>query len=245
MNSLKQQTLKSVRWTSFHAIVRGAMGPLTLIFKSRFLNPEEFAYLSIILIVIGLFRLLENFGISQAIIQKDVISKEANSTIFLFNIVFNTFLALIVFFNAGFIDQFYSMPKLEYYLQLVSIIVLINGPSLLFRAHLEKELHFKQLAIIDIIVSIINFIVLILLLYFNYGVLAVVYSSILSTFFTSMSIIIYSNIIIPIKLNFYFRFSILRSFLRFGAFVSGKQLLTFTAERLDELVIGYFLTPEI
>jgi O-antigen/teichoic acid export membrane protein len=34
-------------------------------------------------------------------------------------------------------------------------------------------------------------------------------------------------------------------FLRFGIFVSAKQLMTYTAHRLDEVVIGYFLAPEI
>ncbi|MGM0641805.1 MAG: oligosaccharide flippase family protein [Thermotogota bacterium] len=245
MNSLKKQTIKSIKWTTFQTIIAGIIGPVTLIFKSRFLSPEKFGYLSIILIVIGLFHLLENFGFSQAVIQRDKITKQESSTIFFFNIFFTTLLAIIVFFIADWIAIMYSIPELEHYLQLVSLIVFINGPSHLFRAFLEKEIFFKHLSIISIVRNIINLVSIIVLLYLDFGVLGVVYAHILSTLFATGAIIVFSVKLTSVKLSVFFKVAQLYPFLRFGFFVSGKQLLTFGSQRLDELLIGYFLSPEI
>lgn len=242
---LKKQAITSIRWTTFQTVFAGVIGPITLIFESRFLSPVDFAYLSIVLVVIGIFSLVENFGLSQAIIQKGIVSKQESSSIFVFNIFFTALLAAFVYIASNWIGQVYSMPSLDHYLKLVSIIVFVNGPSLLFRAFLEKEIRFKQLSIVEISRSCINFVGIIVLLYLDFGVLGVIYANILSTIVASGAIIFYAVKLTTVELSFYFRFYHLHPFLRFGFFVSGKQTLTFAAQRLDELVIGYFISPEV
>ncbi len=245
MSTLKSQAVKSIKWTTLQTITVGLTGPVALILKSWYLLPEGFAHLSIILIVIGLFKLLENFGISQAIIQKDHITIRESSSIFWFNIFLSSFLALIILLAAPFIAGFYNMPALEHYLKVASVIVLINGPSLLFRAFLEKAILFKQLSIINIIQNTINLAALLLLLYLGFGVLGVVYAYIISTVSATLMVIAASLKRTSIGVNLYFKPSALYPFIRFGAFVSGKQLLTFITHRVDELVIGYLMSPEI
>lgn len=245
MTSLKNQAVTSIKWTSVQTVFVGSIAPITLVIKSRFLTPDEFAYLSIILIVIGLFRLLENFGISQAIIQKDIITKQESSSIFFFNIFFSFILAILLFFTSSIIAGFYSMPKLDYYLKIVSCIVFINGPSLLFRAFLEKQMFFKQLSIIEMGRSVVMLFSIFLFLFYDFGVQGVIFAHILSTLFMAIAIIVITLRFMTIKLVLNFKFVSLLPFLRFGMFVSGKQLLTFLAHRADELVIGYLLSPEI
>ncbi|MFO8054918.1 MAG: lipopolysaccharide biosynthesis protein [Bacteroidales bacterium] len=245
MSTLKAQAVKSIKWTSLQTIIVGLTGPVVLILKSQFLEPADFAYLSIILIVIGLFKLLENFGISQAIIQKDAITVKESSSIFWFNILFSALLAVIIYRASSLIAEFYAMPGLEHYLKVASVIVLINGPSVLFRAYLEKAIFFKQLAVISISRNMINLAAIFLLLFQGYGVLGVVYAHIISTLAATLMIITISLRHTRIRLGFHFKASDLYPFLRFGAFVSGKQLLTFATHRVDELLIGYLLSPEI
>lgn len=245
MSTLKNQAVKSIKWTSIQTITAALTGPVALIVKSWYLLPEGFAHLAIILIVIGLFKLLENFGISQAIIQKDHISISESSSIFWFNIFFAAFSAIVIFLSAPFIAAFYKMPALEQYLKLASTIVFINGPSLLFRAFLEKSILFKQLSIINIARNIINLATLITFLYLGLDVAGVVYAHIISTASATIMIIGVASIHTPVKLTFFFKTSALYPFIRFGAFVSGKQLLTYITHRVDELVIGYLMTPDI
>jgi O-antigen/teichoic acid export membrane protein len=245
LTSLKEKTVSSVKWTTLQTAIVGIIGPVTLIIKAKFLTPEEFAYLAIITIIIGLFHLLESFGISQAIIQRDAITNKESSSLFFFNIVFCFLLAVILYVLSPFIAVFFSMPGLELYLQFISLMVFISGPSLLLRAFLEKNLFFKHLSIIEILRNLLSLVSLTILFLLGLGILGVILAQIFSTLFATIAIVFITIHSKSFKLSFYFRLKQIIPFFSFGLFVTGKQLTSYIAHRMDELVIGYFLAPEI
>ena len=245
MINLKQQAVRSIKWTTLQTGIVAGTGPVLHIIKARFLVPEEFAYIAIIMIFIGLFKVLENFGISQAVIQRDTIDSEEASSLFIFNIILSILFGAALYFLSPFIASFFSLPKLAYYLKLTSIIVVIGGPSNLFRALLQKNLNFKELSIIDIgrNIFLLGFVTTMLII--GYGVLGVIYGNIIATLLSTILIAILSLKYRYISIYPYFKINKLIPFLKFGMYVSGKQILTFISHRADEVVIGYFLAPEI
>ena len=245
MVSLRKQTINSVKWTTMQTVIVGITGSLLLVVKARFLSPEEFGYIAVILVFIGLIQLVETFGISQAIIQKDEISVKESSTLFYFNIALSLFLAIFLYAVAPLVAIFFSLPALENYLRIICIIVIITGPSLLFRAFLEKEMYFKQIALIELTKNLIILGATTIFLVWDLGVLGVIYAQIISTIFGSLAILTISISFKVTQISFYFNPQKLLPFLRFGFFVSAKQLMTFVTHRLDEILIGYFLAPEV
>lgn len=245
MASLRKQAIGSIRWTTLQTVVSAITGPIFLIVKANFLSPIEFGYMAIVLIVISLFRLIESFGISQAIIQHYPISIQESSTLFYFNVIVSFILAFLLYLSSPIIALFFSLPVLNNYIPMVSIILLIIGPSTLFRAFLEKELYFKQLTLINITKNIIIFVVTTLFLILNMGVLGIIYAHIIGFVFSSLCIIVLTMRYKTATVSLYFNPIKLIPFLRFGFFVFAKQLLTLAAHRLDEVVIGYFLSADI
>lgn len=245
MISFEKQAVSSVKWTTFQTGVVGITGAILLIVKARFLSPEEFGYIAVLLIVIGLFNLLESFGISQAVIQKDEIDIQESSTLFYFNMFFSFFLAAVLFFVSPLIAAFFSLPALEGYLRMVCFIVIITGPSLLFQAFLEKNMYFKQLSLIAIFQNLIVLTGTTFFLVLGFGVMGVIYGQIAGAVFATMSILVVTVRYRVAGISFYFNPVKLLPFLHFGVFVSAKQFMTFITHRLDEVVIGYFLSPEI
>lgn len=245
MTSLRRQAIISVKWTSLRTAVVGITGPILLLVKARFLSPEEFGYIAVILIVIGLTRLLESFGISQAIIQRDEVSLPESSTLFYFNILLSFFLAALLYVVSPMVAAFFALPALESYLPVVCIIVLITGPSLLFQAFLEKQMLFKHLSLIEIARNLMVLVATTLFLVLGLGVLGVIYAHIIGAAFGTIAIVSVTAYYRSTGVSFYFNPAKLIPFLRFGIFVSAKQLLTFATHRLDEVVIGYLLAPEI
>ena len=114
MASLQRQAISSVKWTTLQTGLVAATGPVLQIIKTRFLSPEGFAHIAIVMIFIGLFRTFENFGISQAIIQRDSIETQETASLFFFNIILAFIFGLILFFLSPFISGFFSLPKLNY-----------------------------------------------------------------------------------------------------------------------------------
>ncbi len=245
MDSLKKKAISSVKWTTLQTAVVGITGPILLVVKARFLSPEEFGYIAVILIVTGLFNVLESFGISQAIIQRDEISVQESSTLFYFNILLSCFLAVLLYVVSPLIAAFFSLPALKGYLRLVCIIVLITSPSLLLRAFLEKQMYFKYLSLIAIAGSLLNLGATTFFLSAGFGVRGVIYAQIVGVVFVTLSILLVTACFNTARVSFYFNPIKLIPFLRFGIFVSAKQIMTFITHRLDEVVIGYFLSPEI
>lgn len=245
MASLGKLAISSVKWTTLQTAASGITGLILLVVKARFLSPEEFGYIAVILIAIGLFQLLESFGISQAVIQRDEINVQESSTLFYFNIIFSFFLAALLYAVSPYAAVFFSLPALEDYLRMACIIILISGPSLLFRAFLEKRMFFKELSIIAMISNIIVLGITTFFLVSGLGVLGVIYAQIIGAALSTLSVLAITVRFRLVAVPLYFNPVKLLPFLRFGVFVSAKQFMTFAAHRLDEVIIGFFLTPEI
>jgi O-antigen/teichoic acid export membrane protein len=155
------------------------------------------------------------------------------------------FLAAALYFATPLIADFFSLPSLKNYLPLVGIMVLVTGPSLLFRAFLEKNMYFKQLALIAIARNLIVLGGTVVFLVLGLGVTGVIYGQILGAVFTTLSILAMTKRFKTVEVSLYFSATKLIPFIKFGFFISAKQLMTFAAHRLDEVVIGYLLNPEI
>lgn len=243
--SLQKQAINSVKWTTLKTGIVAATGPLLQIVLARFLLPEGFAYIAIIMIFIGLFMALDNFGISQAIIQRDSISVQEASSLLYFNIFLSIILGLLLYYSSSLIAGFFSLPDLDYYLKLTSLVVVIGGPAHIFRALLQKQLFFKEIAFIEISNNMLRLVIVITLLFFEYGVVAVIYGHIFVELVRTISTAIVCIRSRLVKIMLFFNINDIKPFLKFGAFAVGKQLVTFSAFHLDEIVIGYFLPPEI
>lgn len=244
MQSLKKNAVDSVKWTTFQTLFSSIALFIFQIVKARYLSPKEFSYLAIIMISIGLFKTLENFGISQAIIQRDNINKEESSSLFIFNILFAILLAIIIYFLANFISNLFSLPRLDYYIKLTSIIILLNAPSLLYRAFLEKNLFFKEISLVKIINNILLIGSSIFFLALGFGLLSIIYGYLISTIVSTYLVFVFCKKYALVDLKYYFSLNTLYPFLRFGFFVSAKSMINFISIHIDEMVIGYFLAPE-
>ena len=100
VENLKHKAIKGVKWTTVKTGIVGLIGPISQIIKAKYLSPEEFGYIAVIMVFIGLLDIVENFGISQAVIQKENINKEESSSLFLLNRNLGGLLGAILFLAA-------------------------------------------------------------------------------------------------------------------------------------------------
>ena len=244
MGGLKNRAVSSIKWTTFQTLVSASVAPIFQIIKARYLDPKDFSYLAIIMICIGLSNMLKNFGISQSIIRKSEITREETSTLFFLNIFFAAFFSILLFLFADLIAKFFSLPNLAYFLKLSSIVIIVSSPSLLFRAFLEKNLFFKEISLVVIINNILIISITTIFLICRLGLISIIYGNILSALISTLMIIFISHKYKLINLKWYFNFKTLYPFLKFGFYITAKQLLNFSSGHIDEVIIGYFLPSE-
>ncbi len=245
MNSLRNRAMNGIKWTTMQTISMALCTPVLQIIQARLLNAREFASLAIVMMFISVFNTISSFGISQAIIQRDSISNKEASSLLFFNIIFSLLTGGAVYFLAPALSAYFSLPELIVSLRYVAMYAIVNGPVQLFVALLQKELLFKELALVEIIKNLLIVIVSSVLLFLNYGVNGVIFAMILSVLVGSTVIIYICLKKRLISLLFHFSIKEIHVFLSFGLYVSGKQVLTVIAERLDIIIVGRFLSPEI
>lgn len=245
METLRKKTIYGVKWTSVKTITLALTGPLLLLIQARFFAPDQFASVALILIFLEFFKMMENFGISQAVIQKDYVSTKQASSLFFFNLLFAIFIGIVLYFLSSFVAEIYSINSLDYYLKLTSLIIVAGSPIHLFRAFLEKNFYFKEISIIEIVRNLSLLVLVSGFLMAGFGVLGVIYSHIITTSITSLLVILTCMRFRLVKIKLLFSLVELKAFLRFGLYFTGKELVTFIIRKLDELIIGIILGSEI
>lgn len=245
MESLRASTARGVKWTATSAAFLAVSAPIFQVIKARFLTPEEFAYLAVLFIFIGFMRHLEGAGFTKGAIQKDQVDTEEASSLFFFNLAVSALMALAVFYLARPVAGFFELPRLDEYLRLVSISFLLHGPSRFYRTFLEKYFLFREIALVEMVRQALFISITVSLLVMDWGVLGFVYGKLSAAAVSTLLFTFYGLKHRVTGLRWTFQFSKLRFFIRFGAFVSGRGVLNYMAKRMDEVVIGYFLDPEV
>ena len=244
MSKLKNQAVNSIMWTSIKTAVNSLSAPLLLIFKARYLTPSEFGVMAIISVFVSLISVLENFGVSTAIIQKDEINKNERSSLFVFQTTLSMIMGLLIIFISPWISSIYDMDALVRLLPVLSLSVFFNGPVILFTAFLEKELHFKALSIIQIIREAALILATIILLILDFGLLGVVIGQVIAVVVMASLILIESYRVNLLHVHWHFKLAEIKPFIKFGMFIAAKQMMTQITHHIDELIIGYFLPAE-
>lgn len=80
--NINKVTSSGVKWISVFTLLNIIVNPVMLIFLSGFLEPGEFGLHSILAVIITLANALSQFGIAQAIIQKEEVTNKELSSLF-------------------------------------------------------------------------------------------------------------------------------------------------------------------
>lgn len=245
LSNLKSKAINGVLWTSIRTIFSALIAPLLLILKARFLSPGEFGVLAIISVQLTIINVLDNFGMSTAIIQRDKITKNERSSLFILEIGICVFITLLMILSAPIMANIFNMPTLSTLIPLLSISLVFSGSDNIFQSFLEKEFFFKELSVIHMVREGLLVTLTFVFLVLDMGLYGVVLAQVLSSVVNTIIIFIVAFKKDMLHLKFHFKYSEVHPFLKFGSFVVGKQIMTQLTHNVDELIIGYYFTPDV
>lgn len=245
MSKLKKQAVNGIMWTTIRTIITSLIGPFLLLVKARFLTPEEFGVMAIVNIFLSIINIIENFGLSTAVIQRDQITKNERSSLFFFQVLFTTLISSLVVVTSPILANIFNMNSLERLLPLLSFVILFSGPAILFTAFLEKEFYFKELSIIQIVREIVLVLSTTIFLVRGWGLIGVVLGQIVAVLVMVILVLAVSFKKDLLHIAPHFKLHELKPYIRFGVYIGSKQLMTQLTHHVDELIIGYFLSAEV
>ncbi|WP_296386910.1 MOP flippase family protein, partial [Winogradskyella sp.] len=241
--SLKDQVLRGVKWTSYATICNALVAIIKISVLARFLDKNDFGLMALIMFVLGFMNLFSDMGLSTAILHKQNISKQNYASLYWFNIIICLFFYLLLWLTTPIISSIYEEPILNELIPLIGLNLIFSGIGIQFKTIEYKHLRFKQVSIIDIIAVSLSLVIAVFLAVKGYGVLSLVYSSLVQYLFSNIC-----YLIIGIKkhgLLIHYRFSETLPFLKIGIYQVGGQIVNYFNRDLDILIIGKLFSTEV
>lgn len=233
-NSLKQQTISGMLWSSVQRFGSMGISFIANLFLARLLAPEDFGSIGILMVFIAVAGIFVDSGFGAALIQKKNPTNSDYSTIFFLNLIISAILYFILYFSAPAISHFYQIASLSELLRVLSIILFLNSFSIIQDNQLRKQLNFKKLSIISISSATVSAACSIIAAYLGLGVWSLVINSLVNSFIRGILLWISSKWH-PIMV---FSKNSLKELFSFGGFILANSLLYTVRNNIQALIIG-------
>ena len=114
---------------------------------ARLLSPDDYGVLAILNVFIVLAQVITQYGINNALVQKQDISNVDYSTGLLLSMLISVLLYLVLYIISPFIASFYRNPNITLYLRVLSVSMFFVSFNAVYLAILMKKMQFRKIMI--------------------------------------------------------------------------------------------------
>lgn len=207
---------------------------------SRILSPSEFGTVAVVNVFLVFFQLISDFGIGPAVIQAKDLSKTDVNHIFSFSVYLSIILAIIFSLLAQPISAFYNNPLLVSVVPIMALALLFNSLSMVPQNVLLKEKQFKIVNMAQVLGSLTNGIISIILAFSGFSYYSIILGNI------ARALVQWLLYMFRAELKFRFKFSIepLKKIGKFASNQFGFNVINYFSRNLDSILIGRYFTAE-
>ena len=239
---LKSQTITAIIWSGVERFSHSALQLVINIVLARLLLPADFGLIAYLAIFIAISHSFINSGFGQALIQKQDATNLDESSIFYFSSCIGFIAALIMFFSAPYIADFYNEQQLVLITKILAISLVINSFGHVQWNLMQKNLDFKLQFKVNIYSTIISGSVSILMAVQGFGFWSLVTRLILSDLMITLLLWIYYKW----RPSLNFSFSSLKTMYVFGSRLFIVSITNALFTNIYETIIGkYFISTQL
>lgn len=214
---------------------------LSIVILARLLSPSDYGLIAMVAVLINFIQMFKDIGLNVATIQSKEINHAEVSNLFWYNTAISLLLGIIVAGCAPLVSWFYDRKELLYITLSLAVTFPISGLIIQHVALLQRQLHYKEVSIIQI-------------LSIGAGIIAAILSAYLGLGYWSLVIMELTGVLSTTLLALYFcpwipslpcKKTKTAHFLKFGGYLTGSNFCEYFSNNLDKLIIGKSLTPAI
>lgn len=215
-------------------VVKFATQLLSVVILARLLAPADFGLFAMVMPLAAFVMMIQDIGLSQAVVTTPGLSHAQTSTIFWINAALSLLLALLFAVAAPLIAGFFGEPRLVAPALALAGSVLVSGLATQHFACLTKALRFGTIALIDIASTLLGFGAAVAIAWYVPSIWALV-ASVLVGMAVGLIGAWTTARWLPGRPA---PFAEVRDLLRLGAGLSTFTLTNFVARNLDNVLIG-------
>ena len=236
MASLRRSISSGIFYTAVARYSNIVISILVTAILARLLKPDEFGIVAIAMVFITFFTYLGDFGIGPAIIQNKDLDHADIESVFTFSILTGLLLSFIFFFGASLISYFYNEPELKNICRILAVSILFFSMKVVPEALNRKNLLFKKIGILSVIIQLISGSVAVILALNELSYYALVIKSVIDSLFLLMG----NYYLNPVTFRFKIRKESVFKIWRFSTYQFLFNLISYFTRNMDNLLIGKY-----
>lgn len=204
------------------------------------LLPADFGMVRYVMLVVGIASLLNEMGLTTAIVQKEHLEERSLWSLFLISSAWGLFLYVLIFFLSPIFAWYFSTPELTALLRVGALMIPVAGVTAVHRAWLRRKMAFRDLAVIETGAAAFSSIVSVTMAATGFGVWALVTGNIL--FEAGISLILLVRF--PVRPERFYSIPYLESLLFFGIIIVLSRLVDYILGATPFFLIGKLIGKE-
>lgn len=233
---LARSAAAGARWSLVSNLIQQVGRLVFTLILAAMIGPADFGIVAQAVIYIGLVQLFLDQGFGSALIQKKDVDRLDLGSVFWLNVVTGSLLAVVTVVVAPAVAGFFSTPELTEVLRVLAVSLLIYSFAAVPQAMMNRGLHFKAMAAIDIVAVTVGGVAGVVHAVLGGGYWALVTQTLVAASLTLVGLLRLSG---PPPL----RGSIarLRAMLTFSSSMFASRVLNYAGQNGDNLLVGRFL----
>ncbi|NOT26804.1 MAG: lipopolysaccharide biosynthesis protein [Acidobacteria bacterium] len=207
------------------------------IFIARLLTPADFGITAAARFFVTLATRITQLGLNVSLIRMKEIKPEHASSVFVVNLVMGVLAFFTLYLASPTIGRLFGSSSVAEVLPVTAAVFLITPLASVPGAMMVRQLRYRASTAIHLLDAVAGSIITLGLAFLDFGYWSLVLGALAGTVL-STAVRVYMS---PWRLSLRFSSSALRDTLSFGTGFQVKQLLTFGATNLDNLVVGRLL----
>ncbi len=241
--SLVARARSAVPWTAIMTGSSLASRAIMTLAAARFVPPYDLGLFAIVGLVLGFAGLFADGGLTQSVVAKREIRPEQLSSLHWCNVLFGATAGLVLCLVTPAIAFVYAEPRLTDMMLLAALTFAIAPFGQISQTLLQKQLDFGALGRIELASNAAGVLMGLGLLVMGTGIYALILAQLATALVRSMLLGIAGRALVQTRLRL--RPGEIKPFLRFGLFQVADRAINFVNRKVDQLLIGAVLGPEV
>lgn len=239
MAGLKEKVTKGAVWVTLERFTTFAVRFVVGMVLARLLTPNDYGTVALLTIFFAVAGTLASCGFGNALVQKKDATDLHFNSVFYASLTVAIFIYGIFFFAAPYIATYYGVPVLCPITRVSALDFIFGAVSSVQAAELSRKMLFHKRFKVSVFISVLSAVLGISFAYLGWGVWALVWSSILTSF---ASVMVWWTII-DWRPGLMFSFESVKGLFSFGWKLSLSSLIHTTYMNLYGFLIGKIYSP--
>lgn len=240
-DNLFSKTLHGLQWTTISTVASTLIQIVHMALVSRLLGSEEFGTIALGGSIIGFSYFFSSMGLGQALVQKEELTEKDIRVLFTLSLILSAIVFSILWiFMPFFIRSMYpsaDIEKVSLIARLMSTGILLSGIGTIPGAMIRRSFDFKRGAVLFMVISVLNSVIIVSFAYFGFGVWSLVIGALTQG---TISTIANYYLIGRLYIKPLFSLKEFKPFISYSGNLSLNSIMEYINQTMDQVLIGRF-----